>query len=84
MRFKVTVTFQGLAALEIEAATPEAARLAAKELTVADLARAGQADLLAFHAAAREIVPAYPTRRRRKKTPRLSAAPPAGTVRSDR
>ena len=58
MRFKVTVTFQGLAALEIEAATPEAARLAAKELTVADLARAGQADILAFHAAAREIVPA--------------------------
>ena len=58
MRFKVTVTFQGLATLEIEAATPEAARLAAKELTVADLARAGQADILAFHAAAREIVPA--------------------------
>ncbi len=56
-RYKITVTFQGLAALEVEAATPEAARLAAKELTVADMARAGQADILAFQVAAREIIP---------------------------
>ena len=58
MKYKVTVTFHGTATLEIEAATPETARLAAKELTIADLARAGQADLLAFQVAAREIVPA--------------------------
>ena len=60
MRYKVTVTFQGLATLEIEAATPDAARLAAKELALADLARAGRADLLSFGVAAREIVPADP------------------------
>ena len=57
-RYKVTVTFQGLASTEIEAASPDAARLAAKELTVADLARAGQTDILAFQVTAREIVPA--------------------------
>jgi hypothetical protein len=38
--YKVTVTFQGAATLEIEADSPEAVRLEAKELTIADLARA--------------------------------------------
>ncbi|MBV9851749.1 MAG: hypothetical protein JO250_18930 [Armatimonadetes bacterium] len=58
MRYKVNVTFQGTATLVIEADSPEAARLAAKEITVADLARAGQADILSFQVAAREITPA--------------------------
>ena len=58
MRYKVNVTFQGSATLEIEADTPEAARLAAAELTPADLARQGHADILSFKIAAREVTPA--------------------------
>ena len=44
--------------MEIEAETPDAARLAAAELTVIDLARQGNADILSFKIAAREIIPA--------------------------
>lgn len=58
MRYKINVTFQGTATLEMEAASPDAARLAAADLTVTDLARAGQADILSFKIAAREITPA--------------------------
>ena len=58
MRYKVNVTFQGTAVLELEAETVEAARQAAAELTPADLARQGHADVLTFKIAAREITPA--------------------------
>ena len=43
--------------LELDADTPEAARQAAAELTVADLARQGQADILTWKIAAREVTP---------------------------
>ena len=56
--YKVTVAFQGTAVIEMEAETPEAARLAAAELTPADLARQGHADVRVFKIAAREITPA--------------------------
>jgi hypothetical protein len=46
--YKVTVTFQGAATLEIEADSPEAVRLEAKELTIADLARAERTDIRAL------------------------------------
>jgi hypothetical protein len=57
MVYKVVVTFSGVATLEMEADTPEEVRRAAKVLTVADMARAGQTDILSFQVAAREIVP---------------------------
>jgi hypothetical protein len=56
-RYKVTVTFQGIGALEIDADSPEAARLAVKELTIADMARAGRTDIFTFQVSAREIIP---------------------------
>ena len=58
MRYKLNVTFSGTATLEVEADTPDAARVAATELTVADLARQGHADILSFKIAAREVTPA--------------------------
>jgi hypothetical protein len=58
MRYKVNVTFHGTASLEIEAPTVEAARQEAAELTVGDLARQGQTDIVSFKAAAREVTPA--------------------------
>lgn len=57
MRFKINVAFQGTATLEMDADTPEAARLEAADLTLADLARTGQADVLSFKIAAREVTP---------------------------
>jgi hypothetical protein len=57
MRYKLNVTFQGTATLEVEADTPEAARQAATELTPVDLARQGHADILSFKIAAREVTP---------------------------
>jgi hypothetical protein len=54
--YKVTVTFQGVATLEIEADSPESVRREAKELTIADLARAERTDIRALQVAAREIV----------------------------
>lgn len=56
-RYKVIVTFQGVATLEIEAGTPMEARQNVKELTIADLARANRTDILSLHVGAREIVP---------------------------
>lgn len=56
-RYKVNVTFQGTATLEVEASTPDEARLLAGELTPADLARQGHADVLSFKVAAREVTP---------------------------
>ncbi len=58
MRYKVTVTFQGTAVMEMDTETPEAARLAAAEMTLADLARQGHADVRSLKIAAREITPA--------------------------
>lgn len=56
-KYRVTVTFHGVGTLTLEAASPEAARQQAKELTVADVARSSQTDILSFQSAAREIVP---------------------------
>jgi hypothetical protein len=56
-RYKIIVTFQGVAALEIEAESMEAARRQAKELTIADLARPGPTDIYSLQVGAREIVP---------------------------
>ena len=43
--------------LELDADTPDVARALASELTLADLARAGHADVLTFKVAAREVTP---------------------------
>ena len=58
IKYQVNVTFQGTATVEIEAASVEAARQEARTLPGTDLARAGQADILSFKVAAREITPA--------------------------
>ena len=58
MLYKVTVTFQGTAVVEMDAETPEAARLAAAEMTLPDLARQGHTDVRSLKIAAREITPA--------------------------
>jgi hypothetical protein len=55
--YKLNLTFHGTATLEMDAETPEAARQAAAELTVADLARQGHADILTWKVAAREVTP---------------------------
>lgn len=57
-RYKVTVAFSGTAVLEIAADAPEAARLAAAELTLADLARDGHSDVHTLKIAAKEITAA--------------------------
>ncbi len=57
-RYKVSVAFQGTAVVEIIAASPEAARLATAELTLADLAREGHSDVHSLRIAAKEITPA--------------------------
>jgi len=56
-RYKVNVAFQGTAVLEIIAASPEAARLATADLTLADLAREGLSDVHSLRIAAKEITP---------------------------
>ena len=58
MRYKITVAFSGTAVLELDAASPEAARLATAELTLADLARDGHTDVHTLKIAAKEITPA--------------------------
>ena len=58
MRYKVNVTFQGTAALEVEADTVDDARRQAAALTPADLARSGHTDILTFRVAAREATAA--------------------------
>ena len=55
MLYKVTVAFSGTAVIQMEAASPEAARLATAELTLPDLARPNQSDVHALKIAAREI-----------------------------
>lgn len=57
-RYKVNVAFSGTAVLEITADTPELARIAVSELTLADLAREGLSDVHTLKIAAKEITPA--------------------------
>ena len=56
-RYKVNVAFQGTAVIEIIADAPEAARLMAADLTLADLAREGHSDVHSLRTAAKEITP---------------------------
>jgi len=58
MRYKLNLTFQGTATLEIEADTVDEARHLATTVTLPDLARTGHADILSFKVAAREVTPA--------------------------
>ena len=58
MRYKLNVSFQGTASIEIEADSPDDARHLATTLALADLARTGHADVLSFKIAAREVTPA--------------------------
>ncbi len=55
--YKVTLTFQGTATIEIEADSIEAARQETAALTMADLARSSQTDILSLKVAAREVTP---------------------------
>ena len=57
IKYKVSVSFQGTAVVEMEAETPEAARIAASEMTVDDLARKSHSDISTLKTAAKEIVP---------------------------
>ncbi len=57
MRVKLNLVFSGTATVEMEADSVEAARLSAADLTLADLARSGHADVLSFKVAAREATP---------------------------
>jgi len=57
MRYKVNVNVQATASIELDAASPEAARLAAAEMTLPDLARQGQTDILSLKITAKEITP---------------------------
>lgn len=56
--FKVNVKFSGIAAMDIDAATPEDARRKAVELEIVDLARPGKVDIFNFEVAVREITAA--------------------------
>ncbi len=60
MRYKVNISFAGTASLVIEADTTEDARTMASELTVTDLARAAQVDILTLKVGAREVTAALP------------------------
>ncbi|MGI4791768.1 MAG: hypothetical protein ACRYFS_23345 [Janthinobacterium lividum] len=55
-KYKVSVSFQGTAVLEIEADSPEAARVAATEMTIDDLARKSHSDIYTLKVAAKEII----------------------------
>ena len=57
IKYKVSVAFQGTAVVEMEAESPEAARLAAADMTVDDLARKSHSDVSALKIAAKEIIP---------------------------
>lgn len=57
MKFKVNVNFQGVALLELTADSAEDARKQVDQLTLADLARAGHADIIQLKLAAREVKP---------------------------
>lgn len=55
-KYKVSVSFQGTAVLEIEADSPEDARIAAAEMTVGDLARPAHSDISTLKVMAKEII----------------------------
>lgn len=55
-KYKVSVSFQGTAVLEIEAGSPEEARLVAADVTVGDLARPAHSDILTLKVMAKEII----------------------------
>lgn len=55
-KYKVSVSFQGTAVLEIEAGSPEEARLAAADMTVGDLARPAHSDISTLKVMAKEII----------------------------
>lgn len=55
-KYKVSVSFQGTAVIEIDADSPEAARIAAAEMTVDDLARKSHSDIYTLKVAAKEII----------------------------
>lgn len=55
-KYKVSVSFQGTAVLEIEASSPEEARIAAAEMTVNDLARPSHSDISTLKVMAKEII----------------------------
>jgi len=57
MKFKVNVNFQGVALLEIEAASAAEAVRAVDQLSIADLARPGHTDIIQLKLAAREAIP---------------------------
>ena len=57
IKYKVSVSFQGTAVVEIEAESPEAARLVAAEMTIDDLARKSHSDISTLKIAAKEIIP---------------------------
>ncbi len=57
VKYKVSVAFQGTAVVEMEAESPEAARLAAADMTVDDLARKSHSDISVLKIAAKEIIP---------------------------
>ena len=57
VKYKVSVAFQGPAVEEMEAESPEAARIAAADMTVDDLARKSHSDISMLKVAAKEIVP---------------------------
>ncbi|MGO8670881.1 MAG: hypothetical protein ACLQVD_05915 [Capsulimonadaceae bacterium] len=59
-RFKVQIRLVGSAFIEVDADTPEQARRAAMELSLADIARPGYAELIEFQVAPREITAAGP------------------------
>jgi len=57
VKYKVSVAFQGTAVVEMEGESPEAARMAAADMTIDDLARKSHSDISALKIAAKEIIP---------------------------
>jgi len=55
-KYKVSVSFSGTAVLEINAESPEEARIAASEMTVDDLARPSHSDISTLKVMAKEII----------------------------
>ena len=55
-KYKVSVSFQGTAVLEINAESSEEARIAASEMTVDDLARPSHSDIVTLKVMAKEII----------------------------
>lgn len=55
-KYKVSVSFSGTAVLELNAESPEEARIAASEMTVDDLARPSHSDISTLKVMAKEII----------------------------